>query len=180
MLEFLTATQYTFEGKLPNEKVMAFLHRHWFTLAGKLTVFLILIILPIILYPLIYSLLQSAGLSNFTFVIFMLYYMAIWSELIYSLTMYLLDSWIVTDHRVINNTQNGFFNRTISETQLSKVQDVSVEISGLIPTLLHFGNVEIQTAGATEKFVFEEIFKPERVKDQIMILASAAKNNPQA
>lgn len=91
--------------------------------------------------------------------------------------MYLLDSWIVSSKRIINNTQQGFFNRTISETQLLRVQDVSVKISGMIPTVLHFGDVEIQTAGTTEKFVFEQIPNPEQVKDEIMNLVTVAKNN---
>ncbi len=177
MFTFLSTTKYSFEGKMPEENVDIFLHRHWFTLIGKFFIVFILAILPIILGSTVEFLLKSINQSNLGIVVINLYYMALWSATIYILTMYLLDSWIVTDKRIINNTQQGFFNRTISETQLSRIQDVSVKISGLIPTVLHFGNVEIQTAGTTEKFVFEQIPNPEQVKDEIMNLVTVAKNN---
>lgn len=177
MFSFLSKTKYSFEGKTPDENVVIFLHRHWFTLIGKFLVFLILVILPIILGASAERLLKIIGGGNFGIVIMTLYYMALWSAIIYTLTMYLLDSWIVSSKRIINNTQQGFFNRTISETQLLRVQDVSVKISGMIPTVLHFGDVEIQTAGTTEKFVFEQIPNPEQVKDEIMNLVTVAKNN---
>lgn len=162
---------------MPEETVAVFLHRHWFTLIGKFTVSLIAVFIPIVFYPLIENLFQYINVGNLIFIAIIFYYMAVWTSIIYTLTMYLLDSWIVTNERIINNTQHGFFNRTISETQLSRIQDVSVKISGLIPTTLNFGNVEIQTAGTTEKFVFEQIPNPQQVKDNIMKLVTAAKTD---
>lgn len=84
--------------------------------------------------------------------------------------MYLLDIWIVTDHRIIDSEQHGFFKRTVAELSLSKIQDISVEISGLIPTFLDYGNLEIQTAGTENKFMFKQIPHPNEVKDIIMNL----------
>ncbi len=86
----------------------------------------------------------------------------------YSITMYLLDTWIITNHRVIDSEQHGFFDRTVSELSLLKIQDVSTEINGPIATWLKFGNLEIQTAGAREKFLFKQIPNPLLIKDQLM------------
>ena len=87
-----------------------------------------------------------------------------WMGLFYALTMYLLDTWIITDHRILDNEQHGFFSRTLSEMNLSKIQDMSVRISGLIPTFLDYGDLEIQTAGTEPKFIFKQIPHPNQVR----------------
>ncbi len=86
--------------------------------------------------------------------------------------MYALDVWIVTDRRIIDSTQHGFFNRTISELHLSRVQDISTQTKGIIPTFLKFGDLQVQTAGTEEKFKFFQIPNPGKVKDTIMKLTA--------
>jgi len=81
--------------------------------------------------------------------------------------MYTLDVWIVTDRRIIDSTQHGFFNRVVSELHLSRIQDISVSTRGVIQTFLKFGDLQVQTAGTDEKFKFQQIPHPEKVKDVI-------------
>lgn len=81
--------------------------------------------------------------------------------------MYILDVWIVTNQRIIDSTQRGFFNRVVSELHVSRIQDVSVSTSGLIQTMFKFGDLQVQTAGTEEKFKFIQIPNPEDVKDEI-------------
>jgi uncharacterized membrane protein YdbT with pleckstrin-like domain len=83
---------------------------------------------------------------------------------------YYLDAWIVTNERIINIEQRGFFNREISELKLTKIQDVTSEIIGVIPTLLDYGNIYVQTAGEKERFAFCQIPHPNRVKNIIVQL----------
>ena len=59
---------------------------------------------------------------------------------------YWLDVWIVTDERVINIEQKGLFSRSVSELHFYNVQDVTTSVRGVIPTLLNYGDVEVQTA----------------------------------
>ena len=173
MFTFFSSTQYSFEGKKIGEIVAIFLHRHWFTIAARMFLIFVMFILPIILFPFINSLANKyVPIGGLTFLVFMIYYMILWSFFLYSITMYLLDSWIVTNERIISNTQHGFFNRTVSEMELSRVQDITVTINGIIETALNFGNLEIQTAGKEEKFTFEQIPNPQRVKDTIMKVVS--------
>ncbi|KKQ77632.1 MAG: hypothetical protein UT00_C0008G0004 [Parcubacteria group bacterium GW2011_GWA1_38_7] len=88
--------------------------------------------------------------------------------------MYTLDVWIVTNRRIIDSAQHGFFNRTISELHLTRIQDISVETRGFVQTILHFGDLQVQTAGTEEKFKFHQIPHPEKVKDEIMKLVSTS------
>src|SRR3989344_8306951 len=53
---------------------------------------------------------------------------------------------ILTDQRIINVGQKGFFNRTINEAELSRIQDVTSEIKGPLQTAFKFGTVVVRTA----------------------------------
>ena len=47
----------------------------------------------------------------------------------------------------------------------------------MIQTFLHFGDLQVQTAGTEEKFKFLQIPNPERAKDEIMKLVSNHSNS---
>ena len=121
---------------------------------------LIVFSIPIVKYNLI---------SLFSF-LWITYYLVIWFWLFYVITMYTLDNWVVTTKRVIDSVQNGFFNRKVAELHLEKIQDVSYRITGLLPTFFNYGVVEIQTAAKDQKFLFEDVPDPQRIKDIIMEL----------
>lgn len=164
----LAHTSFTFEGKRSYEEVALLLYRHWLILVEQLLGFLMLALLPFILYLFAYSYVHAMGLVSLWWFLVSLYFLFWWYGLFYAVTMYLLDMWIVTDHRVIDSEQHGFFNRSVSELSLSKIQDISVATRGAVATFFDFGDVEIQTAGTKEKFLFKQIPHPQAVKDQIM------------
>ena len=85
------------------------------------------------------------------------YYLAIWLFLFSEFVDYYLDVWIVTNDRIVNVEQQGLFGRTISELDLYKVQDVTSEVKGMVPTFFNYGDVYIQTAGEKERFIFENV-----------------------
>ncbi len=162
-------SKYSFDGKKPYENVSLLLYRHWITIAMTMIGLILALFLPLALYFIAQSF--FAGYYNVESIFWFCYAIYIllwWFALFYSLTMYFLDTWIVSDHRVIDSRQHGFFKRNVSELNLAKIQDISVEIKGLIPTFLDYGNLEIQTAGAETKFMFEQIPHPNHVKDVIM------------
>ncbi len=168
MFSFLTQTEYTFEGKKSYETVLLLLHRHWFVLFVKFLAFALVALIPIVLRVLIYYATLPLPLSHYYLFATAIFYLLWWYGLFYAITMYLLDMWIVTDHRIIDSEQHGFFNRTVAELSLAKIQDISVSISGAIPTFLDFGSLEVQTAAAMEKFFFKQIAHPNQVRDIIM------------
>ncbi|OGN27948.1 MAG: hypothetical protein A3A33_04285 [Candidatus Yanofskybacteria bacterium RIFCSPLOWO2_01_FULL_49_25] len=165
--DFLTDTSYTFEDKKSYENVILLLRRHWFTLFLKFLGYLLLGLLPLIAYIGI-RFMTSSSLGGLLGLIAVIYYLIWWYGLFYVITMYLLDVWIVSDHRVIDSEQHGFFNRTVAELSLEKIQDISVQIVGFFPTWLDYGELQIQTAGTQEKFFFKEIPDPVGVKDAIV------------
>ena len=167
IFSFFNQTSHSFEGKKPYENVLLLLHRHWFVLVIRFAAFAILALFPLILYPVLLRIIPQS--FDKPFLLFSaLYYLFWWYGLFYAITMYLLDFWIVTDHRVIDSEQHGFFKRTTAEIHLAKIQDISVAVAGVIPTFLDFGSLEVQSAGAAEKFFFKQIPHPNTVRDTIM------------
>lgn len=152
-----------------NEHVVLFLRRHWIALFALASSFLCLVGIPLIVgwffidtitiwfdHPLFGPLLVIAG---------SIYFLSIWLFAFLEITDYYLDTWIVTNERIINIEQEGLFNRTASELDLAAVQDTTAEIHGILQTMLTYGNVFIQTAGEKGRFHFKNIDDPERVKE---------------
>lgn len=83
-------------------------------------------------------------------------------------TDFYLDVLVVTDHRIINIEQKALFARETSSLHLDKIQDVSVEVFGILATFLSFGNLKIQTAGEMEEFIIKGIKDPDAIKQTIL------------
>jgi hypothetical protein len=143
------------------ERVILYLRRHWFIFFKKILIFIVEAIIPILIY---------LGLVNFAPDTFnnqalmailvlaaSLYYLFIWVVLFYNWLDYYLDIWVITDKQVIDVRQIGLWDRTVARQPLYNIQDVMAEEKGIWPTLLHFGNVKIQTAGTEEHFLLSEI-----------------------
>jgi len=162
-----------FPGQHENEKIILFLRRHWFIFLVRI----FLILASIIMLAAVYLFFSSVN-SNFRETAF--YNLLLFGESLATLFIwnfffilwldYYLDAWIVTDERIINIEQRGFFTRKISELKLTKIQDVTSEIAGVIPTLFNYGNILVQTAGEKEHFVFTQIPDPNYVKNVIVQL----------
>ncbi len=170
ILDVFKKTHFTFDGEKQYETVQALLYRHWFVILARLILFAFMGFLAFVIYRLAFPYAQKLGLVALADLAFYLYLMVWWYGLFRMLTMYLLDTWIVTDHRVIDSTQKSLFNRQVAELNLATIQDVTSSVTGLIPTFFDFGTIEVQTAGAQEKFSFEDIPHPGEVKDLIMEL----------
>lgn len=172
LFDFLTHSEMNFEGKKENEKILVFSRRHWFILIGTILAGLLASVLPLLLVVLGAKILIQYNLSSIFTLTWVIYIMIIWFYVFYKLTMYALDSWIVTDERILDISQIALFKRKVSELHLTSIEDTSVHTDGFIQSYLNFGDVEIQTAGATQRFLFDDVPKPLEIKDTIMTAAS--------
>ncbi len=166
----LRKQNWFFDGKEDEEDVILVLHRHVVTLVAKITMVLFFAFLPFVFLVVFSSLIVTYNLISIYSFAWVTYYLFLWFWLFYVITMYSLDNWVVTTKRVVDSLQTGFFNRRVAELQLDKIQDVSYKVQGLIPTFFNYGLVEIQTASKDNKFFFEQVPNPQRVKDVIMEL----------
>ncbi len=76
--------------------------------------------------------------------------------------------WIITNTRIVDIRQYGFFSRKVSSFLLSRVQDVTTDVEGFIETIFGFGTLNVETAGREELFQMRGIKKPTELRDLIM------------
>ena len=160
-----------------NEKILMLIRRHWFVMTKPMIIFILLLIAPSIILSLLPSFIDEFNrdiinnAANFLLSIYiltlMLFLFIIWAD-------YYLDIWIITSKRIIDIEQRGLFNRSISEFSLANVQDVTIEISGVIQTLLKFGNLLVQTA-SENNFVIKDAPHLYEAKDFILKYAEEAR-----
>ncbi len=157
----------TFKGQLPEETTVLVVRKHWITLAMPL--FLILVVALIPLVPLaVYPFIALTTYSSLYWFLSSAFWMFLWNLLFFNLMIYSLNTLVITNKRVIETKQIGFFKYNTNEFQKDKIQDVSVKITGILASLLNFGDLEIQTAGAENKFNFTNFPDPEKIKMKIL------------
>jgi len=127
-----------FEGQRPDEKVLFVFRRH--IIAMRKGFYLLLIPFAIsAVPPLIWQdnlelfLLPIGGLALGLILFF--YHFIMWYFTIY----------IVTNQRLRQVTQKGFFGKDVIELRLSKIQNISYNIPGFTGEVLGFGTIVIQT-----------------------------------
>jgi uncharacterized membrane protein YdbT with pleckstrin-like domain len=166
----------------PNEKIYLIKRRHQAILMRNLFPELIISFVAIIatiflffasppaLPDFLVNFLPSLSEFNFRFLLlyfFSLLFLVLWTIIFLTITNYYLDCWIVTNERTIHTELRGLFSRVTSSVNHDKIQDVTVDINGFLPTLLNFGNLHIQTAGEFREFVFRQIPNPYKTKEVI-------------
>jgi hypothetical protein len=156
-----------FEEQEKDELVIMLLRRHPFVVMMPLGFVGFLALAPILIFVVFYSYIVNSYMNIFLF-LSSLYYMFLWLIAFYLLTMYVLNTVIITNKRIIDRDQHGFFDQKVSELHLYRVQDATVYTKGIIPTTLRYGDVIVQTAGMEQKFIFHEVPHPESVKASIM------------
>ena len=174
---FFNETKYTFEGRKEGEEIILFLHKHWYTIANKIFGLFLLSLLPFLLVLIVGQYLLQYNLMAIFAVLWASYYLILWFFLFYTLTMYNLNNWIVTNMRIVDRHQLGFFKQEVAELNLLNVQDVSFKMNGLMATTMNYGCIEVQTAGRENKFSFDQIPNPEYVKDEITKIADTVKGH---
>jgi membrane protein YdbS with pleckstrin-like domain len=151
---------FTFRGQRPDEKVADVIRRHpiiffWPLLQATLGLAVGIIVL-------IY-----AGFGDIFLIVGFIALLFIFSVIFKIWFIYSNSFCLITNQRVINVDQRGFFNRVITETEFSKIQDVTNSTNGMIGTSLNFGEVAIQTAGKENKLLIKFVPDPYSVQQEI-------------
>ena len=154
----------TFKGQLPGETTVLVSRKHWITLAMPLFLIIVVALIPLAAY----SFIALTTYSRLYWFLSSAFWLFLWNLFFFNLMIYSLNTLVVTNRRVIETRQLGFFKYSASEFQKDKIQDVSVKITGILASLLNFGNLEIQTSGTENKFNFTDFPDPEKIKQIIL------------
>lgn len=166
-----------------NEHEIFEIRKHWFIIATELTAITLFAFLPL-LVPSILSAMDVAitfGETESFWSVYIFFY-AFWLLILWIIgfvfwTNYFLDVWIVTNEKILDVEQIGLFSREISMLHLERIQDVTVEVNGVVATLMKFGDLHVQTAGQQREFVIHNIPQPDQVAKKINNILMKHKDN---
>jgi hypothetical protein len=138
MVAELEEDEGQFEGQREGEKLLFVFRRHIIAMRkgfyGLLVPFAVASIPPLIWQDnLVLFLLPIAGL---------VLGLAVFS---YHFMMWYFTVYIVSDQRIRQVTQHGFFGKDVVELRLSKIQNISYTIPGFSGEIFKFGTIVVQT-----------------------------------
>lgn len=90
----------------------------------------------------------------------------------YHFIMWYFTVYIVSDQRIRQVTQHGFFGKDVVELRLSKIQNISYNISGLSGELFGYGTIVIQTI--VGDLVIHKVEHPAKVYNRLQDAVSDA------
>ena len=161
----------------PGERVLKQTRRHWFIIVVQITGLVILGLLPFALWVVLATMVETVETITLDlrayraelFFVPCLWFIATWIAIFNAWTNYYLDILTVTDRRAILINQKGLFWRNVTSFRLERLQDMNVDINGILATLLNFGTIHAETAGnANEEFRAEHLPQPRELKALIL------------
>ncbi len=159
----------------PGEHVVKESRKHWFLFLGELLPYAILAVVPFAL-PKLLALAPpvapyAAYFDYHTVVgraLLGVWLLVTWTSAWGVFTRYFLNAWVLTNQRIVDIKQRRFFSREVSSLFLTRVQDITTNVTGLLPSLLGLGDIKVQTAGEDVEFVMHGIPRPEQMRDIIL------------
>jgi len=162
--------QLDFDGQRDNEQLLFVFRRH--IIAMRKGFYLLLIPFAISAIP---PLIWQSNLQLFLLPIGGLVLGLILFS--YHFIMWYFTVYIVTDQRIRQITQRGFFGKDVVELRLSKIQNISYNIPGLSGELFKFGTIVIQTF--VGDLVINKVEHPDQIYNQLQDAVSAALGDQQ-
>lgn len=162
------------------EQVMKIVRRHYFVVLPLALTIIVAAFAPLIIYRLLFSgfipLDAGAELSIQNFLDewrsfgYSVWLLILWTMFFIEWTDYYLDIWIITNKRIIDVEQKGFFHREVTSFNYNQIQDITVETRGILETFLKFGTLHIQTAGHNRDIIIKDAHYPEEARSLILSL----------
>lgn len=156
------------------EKIIFEVRRHWFVFWTKNLGLILGALAPMIIWTAASDFLPAKIMRLFenyaAAVIFLhfLWLLLFWVWFFVRWTNYYLDVWYVTEKRIIDVEQKSLFHREVSNLRFDKIQDISIEVRGVIATFLNFGDIRVQTAAEdSHGFQIKSVSRPEELRKVI-------------
>lgn len=161
----------------PEENVILEVRKHWIVFVANGIGLLFLAFVPFAVFTIMEIFVPQAfqiSLHGNIVALFSFFYslwlLLLWISFFSQWTKYYLDVWYVTQKRIIIVDQKRLFDRQISNIRFDKVQDVSIDVDGILSTFLGFGNIRVQTASEDNtEFILNTVRNPEELRKVIFL-----------
>lgn len=154
-------SELVFDGQREGEKVKFVFRRHFLTARKGLLWTIVCIAigtLPLFLW-------KGDRRMFWVFLVFVLVGLV---GLFYSIILWYFSIYIVTDQRIRQVTQKGFFKKSVVDLGLDRIQSISYGVPGIIGGVFGFGTILIQTA--VGDLVISMVPRPEKVYNKLQNL----------
>jgi uncharacterized membrane protein YdbT with pleckstrin-like domain len=156
------------------EYIVAIFRKHPFYVWITIAKYILIAVLPVLAGTFIGNTLGDY--SDYAFIIYLVFLIILWISFFIEYTDFMLDTWVLTNERLVDVEQLALFSRRISTLSLDRIQDITIEQSGLLNSMLGIGTVFIQTAGTEDEFKIIGMREPSHVKDIIMQTYQSSKD----
>ncbi len=159
-----------FEGQDENEKILLLLRAHPITNIPWIFFATVLFFLPFFLPGLIsvtgfdFSFIPESYKVAFLIFNYLLVLVIVFEGFLY----WYFNVYIVTDKNVVDVDFHSILFKNIDVAPLRNIEDTSSSMGGLLHSIFNYGNVFLQTAGATKNIDFHSVPKPHQVADFIL------------
>jgi uncharacterized membrane protein YdbT with pleckstrin-like domain len=156
-----------FEGQREDEELLFIFRRH--IIAMRKGFYLLLIpftvsALPVFLWPTVLEVYWSPLVGFIIGLVLFFYHFLMWYYTIY----------IVTNQRLRQVTQKGFFGKDVVELGLSKVQSISYNVPGFSGEIFGFGTIVIQTI--VGDLIINKVEHPEKIYNKLQNAVAAVED----
>lgn len=154
------------------ETILMEVRKHWIVVLVHTFFFLAVAFIPLAVVPIAMQYLfpnlaadvGSTVLGSMYLFVTAAWLLFVWVMFFVAWTNYYLDVLVITNKRIIDVEQFVLFSRDEVTIPLNSIEDIKIEVLGFLATLLKFGNLQIQTAGAQRETVTTKIRRPELVR----------------
>lgn len=157
------------------ERIEYRIRRHPITFVPILFMFIVLLLVPVILYFVISSIFPNLFLGPLSRPMLVLlgstYLLGMYLFFYGQFIDYYLDLWIVTNDRIVDIEQHNLFSRSITELDLFRIQDVTVEMHGFFATILDYGTISVKTASSNSHIIFYDVGRPNFFRQELIRLS---------
>ena len=148
------------------ETITALVRKHWWFLWPQTILLVLTAVVPV---AVVWWVLDLIGVRDDLGVVWWaiaLLWIAFWAvRLLLNYYRYHNDIWLITNQRLVDSYKSHPFNLRLATADLVNIQDMSVVKNGVLPSLLGFGDVVCETAGADRvPFLISGIPHPEEVQ----------------
>jgi uncharacterized membrane protein YdbT with pleckstrin-like domain len=147
-----------FDGQREGEEVKFIFRRHFLT-AKKGFFFMITMIVVGFLPMFIWK----DNINMFWFFVGMVIIGAV--GFLYSYMLWYFSLYIVTDQRIRQISQKGFFKKTVVDLGLDRIQSISYGVPGIIAGIFGYGTILIQTG--VGDLVISQVAKPASIYERL-------------
>ena len=149
-----------------NETVTSLIRRHWYYLWPRTILWVFYALAPVVIGSIILDtigVLDDLGIIWWAIVALWLIWWII--RLLLNWYRYHNDIWLITNQRIIDSFKSNPFDLRVATADLVNVQDMSIVKKGIFASMLNFGDIICETAGAEKvPFLITGVPHPESIQ----------------